>query len=289
MYGNRFIICFLALLCSHNLLSQDVVQDTGVKYWATDGQRRAPLSKLLYKMGSNALHSATYGYGAIYVAGALGTYGLVKSGIDWRWNRMAYNNAWVAYSGIPFGALGYAVPVAAPVWMYLYGYKHSNVKLQVAGLAVAQSALLGVGISFTLKSFTGRRAPGIMEHHIYPDKYSETTDYSGDWKWGFMQRGVMSGWPSSHTTVAFAVATTLAELYPDDAWVKRGAFIYAGCIGVGVSLFSHWSSEVFAGALIGYAIGKSVGRSFNGLLESEAKVSCSLHPLPNGVGFTVNF
>jgi hypothetical protein len=56
-----------------------------------------------------------------------------------------------------------------------------------------------------------------------------------------------------------------------------------------MSLFGHWASESFAGALMGYAIGKSVGRSFNGLLGKEAKVNYSLYATPNGVGLTINF
>ncbi|GHT56168.1 hypothetical protein AGMMS49982_22820 [Bacteroidia bacterium] len=250
-----------------------------------------PLSKVFYKLGPNVVHSFTYNYGLNYAAAALGTYGLVQSGIDWQWNRLAHNNEWMAYAGTPFGAMGYLVPVAAPVGAYFYGRKHDDMKLQVTGLALAQSAMLGVGISFSIKAFTGRRAPNILEHHIYPSRYSGTEDYSRDWAFGFMERGVFSGWPSSHTIVAFAMATTLAELYPDDVWVKRGAFIYAGCVGLGVSSFSHWLSEAFAGALMGYAIGKSVGGSFNQLLNGSnaAKIKYSLHPVANGIGLTVNF
>jgi membrane-associated phospholipid phosphatase len=254
-----------------------------------DTKSKIPLSKLFYKMGGNALHSVTYNYGANYAVAALGTYGLVKSGIDWKWNRMAYNNEWLAWSGTPFGALGYVIPVAAPVGLYVYGRKHDDVKLQITGLALGQSAILALGISSTIKAFTGRREPGIMEHHIYPDRPGDVNDYSGDWAFGFMKRGIFSGWPSSHTIVAFALATTLAELYPDNTWLKVGAFAYAGCTGLGMSLFGHWVSESFAGALMGYAIGKSVGRSFNGLLGNEAKVSYSLYAVPNGIGLTINF
>lgn len=80
-----------------------------------DKSSTVPLSKLFYKMGGNALHSVTYNYGANYAVAALGSYGLVKSGIDWKWNRLAYNNAGLAWSGTPFGVLGYIVPIFAPV------------------------------------------------------------------------------------------------------------------------------------------------------------------------------
>jgi hypothetical protein len=197
----------------------------------------------------------------------------------------------VAYSGTSFGAIGYIAPIDTPLGLYIYGRKHGDVKMQVAGLAVGQSAIIALTVSFGIKVFTGRREPGIMSHHIYPGRYNETNDYSNDWAFGFMRRGIMSGWPSSHTIVAFATATTLAELYSDEVWVKRGAFIYAGVTGLGVSLFSHWLSEAFAGALMGYAIGKSVGSSFNQLLNNDnrKKVNYSLYPVPNGIGVRIDF
>jgi membrane-associated phospholipid phosphatase len=289
MYRKQLVIHLLALLWSQNLLSQNILQETKIDDSTTNKQSKIPLSKLFYKMGNNALHSVTYNYGANYALGALGTYGLVKSGIDWKWNRMAYNNEWLAWSGTPFGALGYIVPVVAPVGLYVYGRRHDDVKLQITGLALGQSVILALGISSTFKAFTGRREPCIMEHHIYPDRPGDTNGYSSDWALGFMERGIFSGWPSSHTIVAFALATTLAELYPDNTWLKIGVFAYAGCTGLGMSLFGHWASESFAGALVGYAIGKSVGRSFNGLLGKETTVNYSFYATPNGIGFTVNF
>jgi membrane-associated phospholipid phosphatase len=305
----KIINCIFAFCCSQILFGQNSYKEvfykesifyekmalnafstsgTAFKY-PTKETSVVPLSKLFYKMGSNVLHSVTYNYGLNYGIASLGTYGIIESGIDWKWNRLTYNNEWLAWSGTPFGALGYIVPIAAPVWLYVRGRKNDNIKFQVTGLALGQSALLGLGVSCGIKAFTGRRAPGILEHHISPGKYSDTEDYSQDWAFGFMERGVNSGWPSSHTMVAFAMATTLAELYPDDVWVKRGAFIYASCVGIGVSMFSHWLSEVFAGALIGYAIGKSVGHSFNGLLGNDTKMKYSLYAVPNGIGFSVNF
>lgn len=57
------------------------------------------------------------------------------------------------------------------------------------------------------------------------------------------------------------------------------------------SIVPIWLSDVFAGTLIGYAIGKSVGGSFNQLLrnDSKAKVNYSLYPTMNGIRFTLNF
>ncbi|MDR0414181.1 MAG: phosphatase PAP2 family protein [Prevotellaceae bacterium] len=251
---------------------------------------KVPFLTVFNKLGANTLNSFTYNYGLNYAVTPLITCGMVKSGIDWRWNRLGYNNKWVAYSGTPFGAIGFAVPVAVPLWLYVRGRKQGDIRLQATGLAIGQSAMLALSISFGIKAFTGRREPGIMEHHFYPDRGS-TTDYSDDWAWGFMKRGVFSGWPSSHTIVSFAMATTLAEMYPEYQLIKWCAFAYAGSVGLGVSLFSHWASEVVAGAFMGYAIGKSVGVSFNQLIgnSGNTKRYYLLYPVPNGIGLTRYF
>jgi membrane-associated phospholipid phosphatase len=70
------------------------------------------------------------------------------------------------------------------------------------------------------------------------------------------------GWPSSHTTVAFAMAACLITLYPGNKKLILFASLYAFYIGLGVSVTIHWFSEFVAGAIIGSVIGMVVGRSF---------------------------
>ena len=70
------------------------------------------------------------------------------------------------------------------------------------------------------------------------------------------------GWPSSHTTVAFAMALALWELYPENRLIRYGAILYAFYVGIGVSITIHWFSEFVAGAIIGSVIGVVVGKSF---------------------------
>ena len=105
-----------------------------------------------------------------------------------------------------------------------------------------------------------------------------------------MRRGVFDGWPSSHTATAFAMASALAELYSDNNAVVIGAYAYATFIGLGMSVMAHWASDIVAGALIGIAIGKTVGKNFNRLIDekiSESKIS--FYALPDGAGVLINF
>jgi membrane-associated phospholipid phosphatase len=136
-----------------------------------------------------------------------------------------------------------------------------------------------------MKGITGRISPGIIDIADHT-RSSETTDYSADFAWGFGKRGFIAGWPSGHTANAFAAAATISEIYPD-TWIKVASYAYALFIGLGVSLCVHWSSEVFAGALIGYTIGKTVGRSFNQLLGKKPNNGATFYVIPNAIGVRI--
>ncbi len=65
--------------------------------------------------------------------------------------------------------------------------------------------------------------------------------------------------PSSHASQAFAVAAVLADRYPQPV----GAIAYgvAGLVGVSrIVEDKHWASDVAAGALLGWAIGRALSR-----------------------------
>jgi membrane-associated phospholipid phosphatase len=96
---------------------------------------------------------------------------------------------------------------------------------------------------------------------------------SREFHFGFLKGGVFYGWPSSHTTVAFAMAAAIRTLYPSSKVVRCVALLFALYIGVGVSMTIHWFSDFVAGAIIGAAIGMmTVGNIFKKrLLSSERR------------------
>ncbi|MBI3634272.1 MAG: phosphatase PAP2 family protein, partial [Candidatus Yonathbacteria bacterium] len=107
--------------------------------------------------------------------------------------------------------------------------------------------------SIFYKSITGRIPPLFIESAI---------DISRKFNFGFLKNGIFWGWPSSHTTVAFAMAVTLIILYPKNKILKYGALIYALYIGLGVSINIHWFSEFIAGIIFGSIVGVVVGTYF---------------------------
>jgi len=248
---------------------------------ASAQEEPVPFSLMFDNIGYNFLGSFAHNYGMNYAVGTFATYGMIVSEVDWKWNRLAYNNRGLAYAGMPSGIIGFLVPVAVPLGYYYYGESRET---QITGLALGQAALLGFTISSGMKAFTGRHAPGIM------DKNGKTEDYSDDFKFGFFRRGAFNGWPSSHTATAFAMAAALAELNPDNTAIAVGAYSYAAFIGIGMSFMAHWASDIVAGALIGIAVGRTVGKSFYRKLdgkEEESKVS--FYVVPNGAGVVYRF
>jgi len=81
---------------------------------------------------------------------------------------------------------------------------------------------------------------------------------SQNFQFGFLRNGIFWGWPSSHTTIAFAMSFALFYMFPKNKFIKYFSVIYAFYIGIGVSLSIHWFSDFIAGAIIGTLIGISV-------------------------------
>jgi membrane-associated phospholipid phosphatase len=250
-----------------------------------------PLTMVFHDVGWNALSMFTYNYGLNFVGSGLGTWGFIASGIDWKWRNVAYDREWLAKAGSAAIYIGYLVPAFMPVGTYVLGRVTHDEKLQVAGLALIQSLALSLAMQTSFKLVTGRTTPGIITEldHV---RSTRTDDFSGEFKW--FNKNFVGGWPSGHVATAISAVAALSEIYKDNIWLKIGGYTYAAFIGIGVSLNAHWISDVFAGALIGYGIGKTVGRSFNKLLEKGAGAdrgedTVSVFFTPNAIGVKVAF
>jgi hypothetical protein len=114
-----------------------------------------------------------------------------------------------------------------------------------------------------LQGVTGRVHPA----------HSVGADISHVFRFGWMRGGVFWGWPSSHTTIAFAMAVTVFTLCPKQRWLGWVAILYACYVGLGVSMTIHWFSDFVAGAIIGSVIGAVVGKCFGETSNIERPIS----------------
>ena len=258
-----------------------------------DQKEESPISlgTVFHELGWNMLHSVTYNYGANFAGAALGTWAFIETGIDWRWRNVAYNNDWLANAGLPLLFAGYIVPVLTPIPVYLAGRYLSDEKLQVTAMALVQALLITQSFHVPLKLITGRSMAGIISGVFFEPGNSRDyreDDFSGEFKW--FKFDLMDGWPSGHAACAFSAAAVISEIYKDNLLLKAGLYTYAALMGFSVAVNAHWASDSVAGALMGYAIGKTVGRSFNKLLNNNnSKDKISFYVTPNSIGVIASF
>jgi len=197
-----------------------------------------------------------------HIIAILITFVLVMSGFDWRWFLATRNpelRSWM-WPAVGIGAL---LPLAVPLVLFALGVSARSARIILAGWAIGQAELLGALIVVAYKAFTGRAHPS----------HTVGTDISHVFHFGFLRGGVFWGWPSSHATIAFALAVTVFTLHPKPRWLGWVAILYAFYVGLGVSMTIHWFSDFVAGAIIGSVIGTVVGKSFGSEKKIQQKIT----------------
>lgn len=190
----------------------------------------------------------------VHALAIIGTYIIVMSGFDW-WYFVTLDLDvskfyWYVYSGL---LLGMFLPIVTPIFLLVTSAIYHRASFKTIGLALLESAVIGWLLSTVYKAFTGRIQP----------PYNALVDISHSFNFGFMKHGIFWGWPSSHTTVAFATTVTLYFLLPKrHKWLGVVGLLYAFYVGIAVSVQAHWFSEFFAGVLFGSLVGVVVGRSY---------------------------
>ena len=187
-----------------------------------------------------------------HLSAILLTLALVVSGFDWQYflcTRSPILRSWL-WPAVPIGGL---LPIALPLILLVLGSAVRSAPARLIAWAITQAEVSGGIIAAGYKAVTGRAHPS----------HAVGTDLTHDFKFGLLRGGVFWGWPSSHTTIAFAMAVTIFRLCPKHKWLGHLAIGYAFYIGFGVSITIHWFSDFVAGALIGTAVSMVVGASFS--------------------------
>jgi membrane-associated phospholipid phosphatase len=151
-----------------------------------------------------------------------------------------------------------SVPGAYLIGPALYGFGRYTHHPDIADLGWhgTEAVILGSGITGVLKGVLGRARPDFAAD-------TNPRDFSFGKGFGSSDR---SSFPSGHTTVAFAAASSVTSeaqrIWPGHTWIVAPV-MYGGATLVGLSRMyhnRHWASDVVLGAGIGTFSGLKVVR-----------------------------
>ena len=137
--------------------------------------------------------------------------------------------------------------VAVPALAYVVGLVGKDSYTQKTALFAGEAA----ADSFVLYASTNLGTHRLRPSDIAPQGNFSDTFYDG-------HRATLSNsFPSGHTTEAFAIATIFARRYRKHRWVPFLAYGAASVIAFSrITLQSHFPSDVFLGAAIGYTVAR---------------------------------
>ncbi|HPI36792.1 MAG TPA: phosphatase PAP2 family protein [Ignavibacteriaceae bacterium] len=134
--------------------------------------------------------------------------------------------------------------IGGAVGTYIYGLSIKNDKTRELGLRLSESVFTTTIITVALKSLFGRNRPSVTNDNSIFEPLNIT------WE--------KTSFPSGHTSIAFAFSTIMAEENNSDLWkiLWYSAAVVVG--GARVYHNDHWLSDVAAGGLLGYFVGRFV-------------------------------
>jgi membrane-associated phospholipid phosphatase len=136
--------------------------------------------------------------------------------------------------------------IAVPASLLIAGYvRHDSYQVStalLAGEAYADSAV----VDLAMKAVTRRKRPS----DVRPGASFNDTFFSGG-----QSPFKGSSFPSGHAAGVFSVATVVATRYRNHRWVPWVTYAFATAVSFSrVTTLSHFPSDVFLGAALGYTI-----------------------------------
>jgi membrane-associated phospholipid phosphatase len=142
-----------------------------------------------------------------------------------------------------FGEPRYLLPVLGA--SYLVGRLTGVEELERAAARAGEAAAVAGGLTLVIKHTLGRGRPN-QGADADPDRFRPFS------RW--------NSFPSGHTAVAFAVATSIAQQTGDN-WSDAALYGVATLTGLArLNDDHHWASDVLAGAIIGHLSARWLSR-----------------------------
>jgi hypothetical protein len=151
---------------------------------------------------------------------------------------------------------------------YTYGLFAGNDNVRTTGRMVFESVAIAGLITTITKSVLGRHRPYTDDGPSKFEGPTITADYLS--------------LPSGHTTVAFALSTTLANRI-HNTYVSIGLYSLAGITALArIYDDKHWASDVFLGSAIGFFVGDFISG------KKDKETAYHIYPTINGLKFVYN-
>ncbi len=186
-------------------------------------------------------------------------------------NRTETKDKLTKYVFDPLGTW-YLIPIFGS--LYLYGLAAKNPEAETAALVTGKAIIISGAYAVVIKQIFQRKRP-----------YNANPPDPGYWG-GPFNGFQYSSFPSGHTTLAFSAAAAISTFYKDKLWIGITSYSLATMVGISrIYDDEHWASDVVAGAVLGYAIGKLV-------VNKQTKQShFSFSPYSNGwaTGVSVSY
>ena len=218
---------------------------------------------LTWHLSEHVVGSYSGQKGLTHIGAAWATWLLVASGVDadvQAWAARRSESLSIAASA-PALIGGFLVPVAVPLYMI----RSDAPRTRDGGMAAAQAVLVSFAATNLLKAVTGRLPPN-AEMPRDPRMPPDADRRSRRFRFGFLRGGVFHGWPSGHTMTNMALTASLSRYYSDSRRVRYCGYGFAAYVMAAATVGDqggvHWLSDVVAGGLMGWAIGKTVGEGF---------------------------
>jgi membrane-associated phospholipid phosphatase len=162
---------------------------------------------------------------------------------------------------------------------FLSGVAFKDQKARDTGLMALETLLHTGFLAQVVKHLAGRQRPWVdkgIDHWYGPTAFFKR--YNQD----FFSR--YDSFFSGHTVSVWGLATVIAENYKNHFWVPITCYGLATLVGLSrLTEDDHWMSDVFVGAVVGYAVGKMVVRNQNKRLQLSPSVSAG------GMGLALSY
>jgi membrane-associated phospholipid phosphatase len=217
------------------------------------------------RLGPNLVDAFT-GWNLVYYGGAVAASGTMAfSGADHEIR--VFTQRHLQAKALADTALyaGYILPIVVAPGIYVIGLAANDRVVTGAASAALQALAVTSATTVLLKWGIGRPFPTNGGDPNDPERLTHSEyarqlhpfNFKGDY-----------AWPSGHVSSTISIAAALTGYYPDHLWIPLVGYPLALLIGAAlVDGDRHWTSDLVAGALIGHAIGYSIGRNFRRMVR----------------------